>query len=234
MIDLNMRIRILLTFPLLMFIGCEKEMEIEDPIPEKQPSALETLRKQAVAGHAEAQMQLGEILIGGPLEDRNETTGVMWLRLAAEQGLSSAQYALGESFLNGIGVTKDEDEAIKWLALSAEQGKAMAQNVLGWVMANRGDGDDNFTAAVHWFRAAANQGYAVAQANLRTMYRDGKGVRRNKVLAYSWWEIALEYTENIQSFHKRDGPNFNPTGEELKEIEWEKNKIRKTINKKAN
>ena len=107
MIDLSMRIRILLTFPLLTFIGCEKEMEIEDPIPEKQPPAMDTLRKQAVAGHAEAQMQLGEILIGGPLEDRNETTGVMWLRLAAEQGLSSAQYAHGESFLNGIGVTKD-------------------------------------------------------------------------------------------------------------------------------
>lgn len=73
----------------------------------------------------------------------------------------------------------------------AEQGDADAQLKLG-VMYFFGDGvplDD--AEAVKWFRKAAMQGHTMAQRNLGFMYYGGgKGVRKDKVEAYTWVLLA--------------------------------------------
>ncbi|MDA1310441.1 MAG: hypothetical protein O2985_12665, partial [Proteobacteria bacterium] len=41
-----------------------------------------------------------------------------------------------------------------------------------------------------WYRKAAEQGDASAQNNLGIMYRNGKGVPQDNVLAHMWWSLA--------------------------------------------
>lgn len=58
-------------------------------------------------------------------------------------------------------------------------------------MYGSGDGvPESFSDAVKWFRKAADQGDAAAQFSLGLLYRDGKGVSRNYVLAYMWLDLA--------------------------------------------
>ncbi len=55
----------------------------------------------------------------------------------------------------------------------------------------KGDGvrKDN-AEAVKWLRKAAEQGLAEAQYNLGVMYKYGKGVAQNYVLAHMWMNLA--------------------------------------------
>ena len=216
---------------LLIFfvLGCEKPPDEEYPVREETSFERIDLEELASEGNAEAQFRLAEHLLKGPLQDRNETAGILWLRFAAEQGLASAQYELGESFLNGIGVRKNKNEAIRWLNCAADKGQPMAQNVLGWILANKTDGTHDYRKAVQLFQASADQGYAVAQANLSTMYRDGKGVQQNPMLAYVWWKIALEYSKSLESFNRKDRPSFSPTLEQMKDIQQQMTEIRSKI-----
>tara|TARA_B100000212_G_scaffold315574_1_gene269844 strand:- start:2028 stop:2714 length:687 start_codon:yes stop_codon:yes gene_type:complete len=215
---------------LIFFVhGCEKPPDEGYSTKEEQSFERIDLEASASEGNAEAQFRLAEHLLKGPLQDRNETKGVLWLRFAAEQGLASAQYELGESFLNGIGVRKNENEAIRWLNRAAEQGQPMAQNVLGWIFANKTDGTHDYKKAVQLFQASADQGYAVAQANLSTMYRDGKGVHQNPMLAYVWWKIALEYSKSLETFNQKDSPSFSPTPGQMKDIQKQMTEIRSRI-----
>ena len=124
---------------------------------------------------------------------------------------------------------KNNNEAIRWLNRAADQGQPMAQNVLGWILANKTDGTHNYREAVQLFQASADQGYAAAQANLSTMYRDGKGVQKDPMLAYVSWKIALEYRKRLETFNPKDSPAFSPTPEQMKDIQQQMTEIRSKI-----
>ena len=47
--------------------------------------------------------------------------------------------------------------------------------------------------AAHWYREAANQGDAFAEASLGIFYNFGKGVPRDYVLAYMWFERSVSH-----------------------------------------
>jgi TPR repeat protein len=47
-----------------------------------------------------------------------------------------------------------------------------------------------YEAAVEHYRKAAEAGYAIAQFNLGIMYYRGRGVRRDYVLAYVWFNVS--------------------------------------------
>lgn len=51
----------------------------------------------------------------------------------------------------------------------------------------------DFGEAVKWYRQAAEQGDDKTQLNLGKIYREGKGVPRDKVTAYAWFFIAAIY-----------------------------------------
>jgi TPR repeat protein len=50
----------------------------------------------------------------------------------------------------------------------------------------------NYTEASDWFHKAAKQGSVTAQDSLGVMYVNGEGVQRDYVLAFMWFEIAIE------------------------------------------
>jgi TPR repeat protein len=49
--------------------------------------------------------------------------------------------------------------------------------------------------AQRWYHAAADQGDPYAEASLAILYNFGKGVAKDPVQAYMWYEIALAHSK---------------------------------------
>lgn len=68
----------------------------------------------------------------------------------------------------------------------AEKGEIEAQVFLGHMESMRGrDGK-----AAEWYALAAAKGDAAAQALLANLYLEGRGVPRDPVIAYAWYDLA--------------------------------------------
>lgn len=109
----------------------------------KKSPAAKAYRALAEAGHANAQLALGNLYLrpGNFLLEATPTAeeykeGLRWYKLAAEQGNAAAQYRLGTFYYNGTGVKKDYAEAVKWLIQAAESGNSAAQFCMGLVYEN--------------------------------------------------------------------------------------------------
>ena len=62
---------------------------------------LDQLRKEAEAGKAQAQFDLGAMYYRGQAVEQNYAEAVKWFRKAADQGLAKAQYNLGVMYEYG-------------------------------------------------------------------------------------------------------------------------------------
>jgi TPR repeat protein len=91
---------------------------------------LQTVRKKAEAGDADAQLNLGWMYEKGKGVPEDDAEAVKWYRKAAEQGNAKAQYNLAVMYYDGRGVPQDYAEAVKWCRMAAEQGYAYAQVAL--------------------------------------------------------------------------------------------------------
>lgn len=144
----------------------EKELTKEDYFAQ--------LQKEAEAGNAESQFNLGWIYMRG-----EGTTGVVfmrdvprdpakafeWYRKAAGQGHVNSQYNLGMLYKLGLGVQADSAQAFTWLQKAAAQGNDIAQYQLG-VMYAEGTGiERNLPRTCAWLTLAAAQGNEKAKKN---------------------------------------------------------------------
>ena len=212
-------------FVLILFVffsSCERPIDFEELNKEKDRELLDKVEERDSTkdeDNVSAQFDKGYIMLHGEPKDQNHSAGVRWLTLAAKNGHSRAQYFLGEAYLNGLGVSQNESEARKWLRLSAEQDDFLAQNVLAWLLVNSNDLKLDPVEAVQWFLRSARSGYVVAQANLSTMYRDGKGVEKNLLLAQAWWNVAMSGDEEKAiSVNPEAMGKFKPNAEQQKQI----------------
>jgi len=151
-----------------------------------------TLQKEAEAGSAEAQNNLGNMYANGQGFPNDDVKAVEWYQKAAVQGLAEAQFNLGFMYANGQGVLKDKAKAVEWYQKAAVQGLAVAQNDLGAMYDNGQGVSKDETKAVEWYQKAALQGYADAQTNLGAMYAHGKGVPKDDVKAVEWYQKAAD------------------------------------------
>jgi len=141
---------------------------------------IDTLKRNAQKGDADAQNLLGVMYDRGEGVSRDYVQAAQWFRLAADQGLAEAQNNLGLMYLKGKGVPQDYVQAVKWNRLAADQGDASAQNDLGDMYENGQGVPQDDAQAVKWYRLAADQGYASAQFNLGVMYDNGRGVPQDE------------------------------------------------------
>jgi TPR repeat protein len=150
------------------------------------------LRREAMAGDAQAQYDLGmRYLVGLTVDTPKDERGAeKWFRLAAEQGHRAAQSQLGAMYEEGTGVPQDYREASMWYRLAAEQGDGYGQVRLG-VLYEEGKGvTEDDLEAVKWFRLAATQGNDVAQISLGFMFLTGKAVTQDTKEALGWFRRA--------------------------------------------
>jgi TPR repeat protein len=130
------------------------------------PAPLAALHQHAVDGDAQAQFDLGILLLCGRELPRDAAHAALWMAMAAARNHDGAQSVLGWQLMTATGVRRDDLHAAHWIELAARAGDTAAQNNLG-VLYALGQGVPRDPAeAERWFRAAADQGAAEAQRNL--------------------------------------------------------------------
>lgn len=136
---MNTRSIFLLAALLLTLNGCGEKASNSKPEAAK-PAVLakvsnpeekfSKLRKEAEAGNAEAQTNLGWIYSNGHGTTQNYPEAIKWYRLAAAQGNAIAQLTLGKMYSGGQGVEQDHVRGQMWLSIAAAKGNGEAQQLL--------------------------------------------------------------------------------------------------------
>jgi TPR repeat protein len=89
-------------------------------------------------------------------------------------------------------IVSDWRKTLLFIVVIAFAGSALAgpaeDLATGYDAYIRGD----YALAAEWFQKAAVKGNATAQDSLGVMYANGEGVQHDYVLAFMWFEIALE------------------------------------------
>jgi len=114
------------------------------------------LKKQAAAGDAKAQFNLGVMYFNGEGVPKDAAEAVRWFRKAAEQGLANAQYSLGLMYATGRGVSENDAESVRWFRKAAEQGYANAQYNLGVAYSNGEGVPKDEAEAYFWLNLGAS------------------------------------------------------------------------------
>ncbi len=160
---------------------------------------LAALRKQAAAGNAAAQYQLGELFYEAREVERDLDAARRWATQAAEQGHARAQYRLASMQLLGEGGPRDAKAGLELfkkclpaLIQEAEGGEADAQGKLGILFARGVAVKQDADAAAQWFFKAAKQKNIKAQADLASAYLAGQGFEVNPTKAGEWFSRAAE------------------------------------------
>lgn len=180
--------------------GSNRTQAVTPTVKAKEPTTEEyfaKLHKQAEAGNAEAQFNLGWIYMHGEgytgvvyMRDvpRDVARAFDWYQKAAVQGHANAQYNLGMLYNLGLGMRSDADKAFMWLQKAAAQGNDLAQYNLGMMYADGAGVKRNLPRASAWLALAAAQGNEKAKksqveidANLTPAQRD-----EGRQLAAGW------------------------------------------------
>jgi TPR repeat protein len=128
------------------------------------PEAVTWLRKAALRGHAEAQVQLGVCYQQGFGIEKDLAQALAWFRRAAEQGNPRGQLQVGLAYRRGEGVAADLAQATAYIRKAAEGGHPKAQIELGLAYRDgRGVAADPEQAAF-WLGLAAAKGSPAARA----------------------------------------------------------------------
>jgi TPR repeat protein len=132
--------------------------------PRKDPAEGVTwLRKAALRGYADAQVQLGICFQQGFGVERDLAQALAWFRRAAEQGNARGQLQVGLAYQRGQGVAPDQAQALDWIRKAAENGHSKAQLELGIAYRDgRGVARDPAEAAF-WMALAADGGSPMAR-----------------------------------------------------------------------
>lgn len=91
----------------------------------REPASIESLRRAAVQGAADAKLALGKQLLSQ--EPYDVFDGYKWARAAAEDGNGEAEHLLAVATAEGLGVQQDWQTALDHLQRSAELGYAPAR-----------------------------------------------------------------------------------------------------------
>jgi TPR repeat protein len=128
---------------------------------EPAPS-LPDLMKQAQAGDAGAQAELGRDYEDGKGVPQNDELAAEWYRKSAEQGNAVAQNSLGSLYWRGRGVVRDKAEAFRWYKRAAKQGLPEGAYNVAISYYNREGVEGDLRLAYVWMSIARDEGDAEA------------------------------------------------------------------------
>lgn len=175
------------------------EIEVANNVPEfiekkartvvNQDSNLALLQREANAGNAEAQYQLGRMYDVGDKLERDRQKAVTWFTSAANQGHAESQYRLAIAYLYGIGVTKNVSAGESWLTKAAEQNHPVAKEMLPIYLANRSV-NSTTSIALSWYLEKVADGDPEGEFGIGNMYENGWGINANNAEARKWLAAA--------------------------------------------
>ena len=116
------------------------------------------IKKEAEAGNANAQYNLGVMYARGDDVLNDFVEAAKWFDMAAEQEYRPAQYTLGLMYKRGEGVPQDLNKAVGFITMAALHGNADAQYSLGGMYAlGEGVGKDLVQAHFWLYSAFARE-----------------------------------------------------------------------------
>jgi uncharacterized protein len=124
------------------------------------------LNKEAQAGNAKAQHELGIRYLTGKDMPADTIKGAYWIKKAAEQKLTAAQFNYGILLINGWGLEWNPFEAFKQFYYAALDGMAQAEYVVGLLYTDNLIIKRNMQEAYKWVQKSANKNYIPAKETL--------------------------------------------------------------------
>jgi hypothetical protein len=121
------------------------------------------LTRQANAGDALAQHELGIRYLAGNGVPADTARGAYWTGRAAAQRVIPAQFNLGILLMNGWGVAWDPFAAFQLFERAAQSGMREAQYLLGSLYLDNLVVPRSLTSAYRWVSASADSGYEPAR-----------------------------------------------------------------------
>jgi hypothetical protein len=173
------------------YLGVHMLYDSDDYLQDNR-QAVYWLRKAAEQGNVTAQEYIGGIYLLGT----DTQQGIYWSEKAAEQGSILAADALGKIYEEGkFGVAQDYQKAVRWYRKAVEQDEdipyaRIAQYDLGYMYQYGRGVVQDYQQALSLYHRSAKVGYVDAIVQLSDMYRNGYGVDRNDLLAYTLSVIA--------------------------------------------
>jgi len=148
----------------------------------------EKLSKLAEQGNSEAQYHVGMMLNNGLGVNRDLPKAFEWFQKAAAAGDPLAAYKVG-CFWGGQFpdvVSIDEQKSLEYELIAAKAGYDLAQHdVALWYYKQK-----KFDEALRWLKLSAEQGSDSALFGLSSLYREGKVVPQDSVLAYTYFMLG--------------------------------------------
>jgi TPR repeat protein len=137
------------------------------------PDRVGLIRRAALAGVAEAQMVLGQMLLDGRDLPQDPTAAFGWFTVAARADHLLAINMVGRCYDLGWGVAVDKPLAARWYRTAAQRGLDWGMYNYGTLLA-LGDGvPQDRAAALAWFGRAADMGNAKAANFVGSFHEDG-------------------------------------------------------------
>jgi len=201
-----------------------------DAISNDGPMDYHEAKTGAMAGHADAQYNLGSMYAHGIGVTQDLDIAKKWYALAAKQNYPGAQKAYDEianspdynpKVSNSASLTNTNNEttgnasvhgAVKdhaqdnlssaeSLRTAAEQGDAKSQFILGVYYCTGINVKEDDGSALNWWHRASDQGYSDASLALMNAYQEGWGIEKDPKEANNWGDKALK--QSIAEMQKR-------------------------------
>jgi len=154
-------------------------------------AAVRWARLAAGAGHADAQNNLGLLLLHGRGAARDVAEAGTWFERAAAQGNATAKACLGIVAASGETGPADWERAYSLVGEAAEADDTLAQTTLGyWCMTGAGGRAQDLTRGVANLALAAAKSAPEAQYLMGACAQEGRGVPKNPWQAETWWRRA--------------------------------------------
>jgi hypothetical protein len=168
------------------------QSEIETVMPE----IIESVRKKAESGDAEAMFNLAmKLFFASGINNENyETEANHWIEKAAKLDYADAQFELACIYKDE---KNDEATGLRWLKKSAENGHTKAKHNLAVHYYSLGE----YKQAINWMEQASNEDHAGATFKLAYYYQKGIGVPadtdKSMMLIEKAAELGNEEAKNI-------------------------------------
>ncbi|WP_343712066.1 SEL1-like repeat protein [Inquilinus sp.] len=190
------------------------------PLPDNASAELRRLARDALAGQADAENDLGTFFALGIEVSRSLEQAAYWYRRAADQGVASASYNLGVLLERGLGVPRDPEEAVARFRDAAAAGHPGALNALGLAYLNGSGAAHDPQEALAWFLRASAAGNPRGAYNAGRLYESGELGAPDPSTAAGWYRVAADAGDaqaeasltRLEAFVDADTPRVSRAG----------------------
>ncbi len=130
------------------------------------------LRKEANAGNALAEHELGLRYILGEGFPADTVQAAYWIHKAAKQNLPGACYNYGILLNNGWGVTWNPFQAFKYFLIAARNSMPQAEYMIGISYTDNLLVERNWSEAYYWIKKSADDGFKPAKETLANFIKN--------------------------------------------------------------